>query len=202
MRGIDPQELGRRIYPVLTSLVVPRPIAWVSTLSAAGVANIAPHSFFTVAGVDPPVLSFTSVGTKDSLENVRATGEFVVHVVNRAMAHACNATSTNFPPELDEFEQVGLATVASHSVAPPRLRDAPAAFECRSVGERTFGSSTVVFGEVVWAQVREDVLAEDGLADLHALDPVARAGREEWSALGDVFSLRRIPYDEWKAHEL
>lgn len=199
MRDIDPRELGRRIYPVLTSLVVPRPIAWVSTLSEAGVANIAPHSFFTVAGVDPPVLSFTSVGTKDSLDNVRATGEFVVHVVNRAMAEACNATSTNFPSEVDEFEEVGLATVPSRVVAPTTLRDAPAAFECRSAGERTFGSSTVVFGEVVWARVREEVLADDGLADLRALDPVARAGRDEWSAIGDVFSLRRIPYDEWRS---
>ena len=196
MRDIDPGELGPGIYPMLTSLVVPRPIAWVSTLSANGVANLAPHSFFTVASAVPPVLSFTSVGTKDSLRNVRETGELVVHVVSRALAETCNATSTDYPRELGEFDQLGLETAPSQVVKVPRLAAATVAFECTYAGERSFGDSTVVFGEVVWLSVAEDVLDDDGMADLRALHPVSRLGRNDWGEVGEVFALRRVPYPE------
>jgi flavin reductase (DIM6/NTAB) family NADH-FMN oxidoreductase RutF len=200
---LDPVALGPTgTYPLLTSAVVPRPIAWVSTISADGVANLAPHSFFTVASVDPPVLQFTSVGHKDSLRNVRETGEFVVHIVSRSMAGTCNATGTNFPHDLGEYDALGLATVPSHRVRPPRLAGAGVSLECRSAGERDFGrGSVVVFGEVVWIGVDDDLLADDGLVDLRALAPVSRLGRNDWGEVGEVFELRREPYAEWQQRQ-
>ena len=198
-RDFDPIPLGSAVYPLLTSIVVPRPIAWVATRATDGTANLAPHSFFTVAGVDPPVVQFTSVGEKDSLRNVRATGEFVVHVVPHALAELCNLTSTDFPGEISEAEIAGLVTEPSSRVSVPRLVASPVALECRSVGEQTFGNCTVVFGEVVWLSVAESVLAADGLVDLRALDPVSRLGRSDWGAVGEVFELRRVPYTTWLA---
>ena len=189
------EELGQGgTYPWLTAVVVPRPIAWVSSLSADGVVNLAPHSFFTVASAEPPVVAFTSVGTKDSLRNIRATGEFVVHLAPRSLAEQVNHTSTNFPPDVDELAVAGLTARPSARVAPPRLVESPVALECVADGERSFGRSTVVFGRVVHLSVSRRVLAEDGLPDVLALDPATRLGREEWGALGEVFSLRRPRY--------
>jgi flavin reductase (DIM6/NTAB) family NADH-FMN oxidoreductase RutF len=186
------EELGTGgTYPWLTAVVVPRPIAWVSSLSAEGVVNLAPHSFFTVASAEPPVVSFTSVGTKDSLRNIRATGEFVVNLAPRSLAEQVNRTSANFPPDVDELAVAGLTPEASSVVAPPRVAESPVALECRVDGERSFGRSTVVFGRVVHLSVARAVIAEDGLPDVRALDPATRLGREEWGALGEVFSLRR-----------
>lgn len=196
---VDVADLGPGgTYPWLTATVVPRPIAWVSTRSADGVDNLAPHSFFSVASAEPPVVSFTSVGTKDTLANARATGEFVVCLTPRALAEEVNLTGTDFPGGTSEAEAVGLATEPSASVAPPRVAASPVALECRVVGERSFGSSVVVFGEVVHLAVARSALADDGLPDVAALDPVARLGREEWAGLGDVFSLARVPYERWR----
>jgi flavin reductase (DIM6/NTAB) family NADH-FMN oxidoreductase RutF len=186
------EELGAGgTYPWLTAVVVPRPIAWVSSLSVEGVVNLAPHSFFTVASAEPPVVAFTSVGTKDSLRNIRATGEFVVNLAPRSLAEQVNRTSTNFPPDVDELAVAGLTPEPSTVVAPPRVAESPVALECLADGERSFGRSTVVFGRVVHLSVATAVLAEDGLPDVRALDPATRLGREEWGALGEVFSLRR-----------
>lgn len=166
-----------------------------STLSGAGVPNLAPHSFFTVASHEPPVLCFTSVGTKDSLRNVRETGEFVVCLATAALRDSTNATSARFTPQQDEFVETGLATEPSHSVRPYRVAASPVALECVLVGTRSFGpgddASTVVFGRVVHLAVAEAAMADDGLPDPTLLDPVARLGREQWSHLGDVVELRR-----------
>ena len=191
------EDLGKgATYPWLTAVVVPRPIAWVSTVSADGVVNLAPHSFFTVASAEPPVVSFTSVGTKDSLRNIRATGEFVVNVAPRSLAEQVNRTSTDFPPDVDELAVAGLTPQPSSFVAPPRVLESPVALECVFDGERSFGRSTVVFGRVVHLSVSRAVLADDGLPDVRVLDPVTRLGREEWGALGEVFSLHRPRFRE------
>jgi flavin reductase (DIM6/NTAB) family NADH-FMN oxidoreductase RutF len=192
----DPAPLGARMYALLNSVVVPRPIAWVATRSAAGVDNLAPHSYFTVSSVQPPVVQFTSVGTKDSLTNIRETGEFVVHVVTRALAEAANVTATDFPRDQSEFGHAGLSPEPARTVSVPRLTQSPVALECRAVGERSFGDSTVVFGEVLWVAIDPAVLADDDLADIVKLAPVARLGRDQWAALGEVFELRRVPYRE------
>jgi flavin reductase (DIM6/NTAB) family NADH-FMN oxidoreductase RutF len=129
---LDPDELGTRpFYKILTSVVVPRPIAWVSTRSADGVDNLAPHSFFTVSCVDPPMVQFTSIGVKDSLRNVRATGEFVVCMATESQFEQVNATATDFPAEVSEFATVGLTVEPSLRVKPARVAESPVALECK-----------------------------------------------------------------------
>ena len=193
-----PADVEGGIYPWLTASLIPRAIAWVSTTSAAGIDNVAPHSFTTVAGVDPPTLCFVSVGHKDTLANVRATGEFVLNIGSSHLLHAMNESATNFPGELSEFDLTGLAREPSVVVRPPRVRAAPIAFECRASGEHEIGKCVMVFGEVVQVAARRDVLAADGLPDAHAVDPLARLGRAEWTTLGEVFGLDRIRYAEWQ----
>ncbi|PPK93757.1 flavin reductase (DIM6/NTAB) family NADH-FMN oxidoreductase RutF [Kineococcus xinjiangensis] len=193
-RDYDPAALGRAVYPLLTSIIVPRPIAWVSTRSADGVDNVAPHSFFTVSSVDPPVVQFTSVGEKDSLRNARATGEFVVCLSDEENVERVNATATDYPADVSEFDAVGLTREASTVVRPPRVAESPVAIECRVLDLRSFGDSTVVFGQVVWVAVDEDVLRE-GRPAIDLLRPVARLGADEWSAIGPVSTRRRIPYE-------
>jgi flavin reductase (DIM6/NTAB) family NADH-FMN oxidoreductase RutF len=189
-------------YHLLTALVVPRPIAWVSSRSAAGVDNLAPHSFFTVASSDPPMLAFTSVGHKDTLRNVLATGEFVVNLAVEPLLTAVNETATDFPPQVGEFDAVGLRREASARVAPPRVADSPAAFECRLHATLGLGAvSTMVVGRVVFAAVDESVLV-DGHPEVGLLRPLARLGRDEWSTIGAVSSVRRIKYSAWQSREL
>jgi flavin reductase (DIM6/NTAB) family NADH-FMN oxidoreductase RutF len=196
----DPAQMpARRFYRLLNSVVVPRPIAWVSTISVDGVDNLAPHSFFTVACVDPPVVQFTSVGRKDSLHNVEATREFVVNLAPEPLFEQVNATGTDFPHGVSEFDAVGLAREPSRHVAPPRVADSPVALECRLQGTLSFGDSTLVFGRVVHAAIRSDVL-EDGHPMVERLQPLARLGRNEWTTLGDVREISRIPHREWPGH--
>ena len=194
-RDFDAGVLGRKIYPLLTSVVVPRPIAWVSTRSADGVDNLAPHSFFTVAGVDPGVVQFTSVGTKDSLRNVLATREFVVCLCTEELIEKVNLTGTDYPPEISEFDAVGLTREPSLKVAPCRVAESPVAIECRLADTHTFGECTVVFGEVLHVAVDEAVLRDDRPA-IDLLKPVARLGANEWATIGVVSTRRRVPFSE------
>jgi flavin reductase (DIM6/NTAB) family NADH-FMN oxidoreductase RutF len=194
-KDLDPAELGIGVYPWLNSVVVPRPIAWVSTRSATGTDNLAPHSFFTVAGIDPPVVSFTSVGEKDTLRNVRASREFVVCMSTEALAEQVNRSATDYPADTSEFDTAGVTREPSLRVAPHRVKESPVALECRYVDERTFGTCTVVFGEVVHLAVDEAVL-RDGRPEIALLRPVARLGANEWSAIGEVTDRRRVPYSE------
>ncbi len=187
-----------QIYPWLTASLIPRAIAWVSSRSSNGKDNLAPHSFTTVAGVDPPTLCFTSVGRKDTLRNVRETGEFVVNICTEALLHAMNNSATNFPHDESEFDAATLEREPSARVAPPRVAGAPVAFECRVSGEYEIGDCVMVFGEIVHVAAHHAVLGEDGLPDARRMAPLARLGRSEWSTLGEVFELRRIRYDDWQ----
>ncbi|MCA1006088.1 flavin reductase family protein [Rhodococcus hoagii] len=191
MRTIfDPTEMGPgRFYPVLTASVVPRPIAWVSTLSTDGVPNLAPYSFFTVSSAEPPVVQFTSVTRKDSLRNVEATGEFVVNLATEAMLDAVNASSAPYEPGTDEFAALGIAAEPSERVRPPRVADSPVAIECRLRQVVEVGTSFVVMGDVLAVAVRPEVLADDGLPAFAAIAPLSRLGRDEW---GMTPAVRRI----------
>jgi flavin reductase (DIM6/NTAB) family NADH-FMN oxidoreductase RutF len=195
-RDYDPAELGRSVYPLLNSVVVPRPIAWVTTRSAEGVDNLAPHSFFTISSVQPPVVQFTSVGTKDSLRNAVATGEFVVSLCSEELVEQVNLTGTDYPADVSEYDAIGVTREPSVKVAPPRVAESPVAIECRLVGTKDFGGpDTVVFGEVVWISIDERVL-RDGRPEVTLLRPLARLGANEWSTVGEVSSRRRVPYAE------
>src|SRR4051795_9159653 len=127
----DPTEMETgAFYRVLNSVVVPRPIAWVTSRSAEGVLNLAPHSFYTVACVVPPVVQFTSVGRKDTLDNVEATGEFTVSLTPEWLFEQVNATGTDFPHGVSEAEEVGVALEPSERVGVPRVAESPVAVEC------------------------------------------------------------------------
>lgn len=192
----DPDELGSgRFYTVLTATIVPRPIAWVSSRSADGVDNLAPHSFFTVACVDPPIVQFTSVGRKDTLRNVEATREFVVHLTPEPLFEAVNASGTNYPADQSEFDALGLEREPSLRVAPPRVKASPVALECVLHGTLSLGDSTIVLGRVVHAAIDTDVLAPDGLPDVTRLAPLSRLGRNEWGTAGELRRIDRIPYE-------
>ena len=196
----DPAELSpQEVHRLIISSLVPRPIAWVSSRSADGVDNLAPHSMYTSAGSDPPVLQFTSTGRKDSLNNIEATGEFVINFSPVELFEQINATGTDFPHGVSEFEAVGIATEPSVKVAPPRVADSPVAFECKLLDTKSFGASTVVFGEVVFAAVAEDVI-EDGLPAIELLRPLARLGKIEWMEPGPVRTITRIPHADWPGH--
>jgi flavin reductase (DIM6/NTAB) family NADH-FMN oxidoreductase RutF len=192
----DPAELGSRgFYRLLTATILPRPIAWVSTTSEDGVDNLAPHSFFTVACVDPPIVQFTSVGRKDTLRNVESGREFVVHLTPEDLFEQVNATGTNYPAHHSEFDAAGLEREPSLRVRPPRVKASPVALECVLHGTMSFGDSTMVLGRVVHAAVHTDVLAEDGLPAVDRLSPVSRLGRNEWGVHGGVKRIDRVPYE-------
>ena len=197
----DPQAMASSaFYRLLTAVVVPRPIAWVSTVSPdTFIPNLAPHSFFTVACVEPAIVQFTSVGRKDTLVNVEATREFVVNFATETMFEQINATATDFPHGVDEFEAVGVAREPALRVKPPRVAGAPVALECRLHSTLCLGNSTVVFGEVVHAVVNEDVLV-DGHPEIGRLRPLSRLGKNEWgtTATDGIRELARIRYQDWE----
>jgi len=164
------------------AIVAPRPIGWISTLSAGGIPNLAPYSFFNAVCETPPMVAFSSSGPKDSLANVEATGEFVWNMATRALAEAMNASSAAVPPETDEFALAGLETAPSRLVAPPRVAASPAAMECRLVqvvalhdldGQPT--SNRLVIGQVVGVHIDRACL-RDGLFDTGGAHPIMRAG--------------------------
>ena len=183
-------------YRVLNSVVVPRPIAWVCSRSAEGVLNLAPHSFYTVSCVDPPVVQFTSVGRKDSLRNVEATGEFTVSLTPESMFEQINATGTEFPAHESEPEHTGVRMEPSDRVGVPRVAESPVALECALHSTLRLGDSTVVFGRVLQISAWESAV-RDGRPRIEELRPLARLGGNEWTTIGEVREIRRIPYRTW-----
>jgi flavin reductase (DIM6/NTAB) family NADH-FMN oxidoreductase RutF len=193
---VDPgQTDSLAFYRLLNSVVIPRPIAWVSSRSAAGVDNLAPHSFFTVACTDPPIVQFTSVGRKDSVANVEATREFVVNFAPEPLFEAVNATSVNAPPDVSEFDVVGIAREPSLRVAAPRVADAPVAIECVLHDTLPLGDCTVVLGRVVHVAIAQEAM-RDGRPGVDLLRPLARLGGRQWSTIGEVLEIERPRWGE------
>ena len=190
---------ARAVYALLTSLVVPRPIAWVSTLSGDGERNLAPHSYFNLVSSEPPVIHVTSSQRrgrlKDTARNIAETGEFVVNVASREQVELANYTSAEWPPDEDEWTRAGVTGLPSRLVAPERVAGAPAALECRLVQTLTIGNGTMFFGEVVWFHA--DARVMDGhRVNARALDPVARLGGPLYTPLGDLFQLVRPDWEQ------
>ena len=206
MVSFDPaREPVQNIYKLMIGAIVPRPIAFVSSLDEHGVRNLAPFSYFTAVSADPPVVLFCPsvrredpqrglVAHKDTLLNVIATREFVINVVTDALAEKMNLTSAQVPPEVDEFELAGLTPLPSELVKPPRVAESPVQMECRlrqiiEVSDRPSGGS-VVLGEVLRFHVREDLI-ENFRIDPEKLAAVGRMGGATYVRTHDRFDLKR-----------
>ena len=174
------------------SLVVPRPIAWVSSESRHGVLNLAPFSYFNLVSSAPPVvmISFSPKGKKDTLANLRDTGQFVVNVASHAMRHAMVRSSIDVGAEVDEMALLSLTTAPSSSVSPPRLADASAALECRLHQVVDVFGSTMVLGQVSHLHVADAVLREDRVVP-ELLAPVARLGGSLYTTVTSTYRLDR-----------
>ncbi len=184
------QDPAVNMYRLLTAVVVPRPIAWVSTVSSEGVVNLAPHSFYTVACARPPIVQFTSVGKKDTLRNVKDTGEFVVNLATAPLLEQVNNSSARFAPEQSEVAALGISMEPARRVGPPRVADSPAAIECTLHSTHELGDSTLVLGHVEVISVDERVLV-DGHPEFALLDPLARLGKDEWAWHAEVIAVPR-----------
>ncbi|MGZ4815773.1 MAG: flavin reductase family protein [Terriglobales bacterium] len=190
--NVIPSEIPHsELYGILLNSVAPRPIAWVSTLSASGQPNLAPFSFFNTMCVDPPLLGFApglrppkqsdaSHGEpKDTLRNIRETKEFVVNVVTYELLHQMNVTSGEYDPSVNEFELARVTPAPSRLVRPARVAESPVSFECRLRQILDFSpaptSSSLVFGEIVFIHI-EDAHIKNGRLDRNSLDLIGRMG--------------------------
>lgn len=187
-------------YRWLASTVTPRPIAWVTTLSADGTSNLAPFSFFQVVSDSPPTLLVnTSVredgSLKDTLHNVRETGELVIQLVSAAQAEQMNATAAWLPRGVSEIEHAGIATLPSERVAPPRVAGAPVAFECQLAEVMPYPAdnpaSMLIFARVLLAHIDDAVMQDARHVDPAKLDLVGRLGGTQYSYTRDTFSMIR-----------
>ncbi len=184
------QGHGLRHDP-FSAIVGPRPIGWISTVSAAGVRNLAPYSFFNAFNYSPPIIGFATIGWKDSAANIQATGAFVWNLATKPLAEGMNATSAAVSAEVDEFELSGLTPASSRLVAPPRVLESPVNFECRLTqlielqgADGSKVDSWLILGEVVAAHIDRAFL-KDGVYDTAAARPILRAGR-----MGDYAEIR------------
>ena len=194
---IDPEQLDRSAaYKLMISLIVPRPIAFVSTLSSKGRANVAPFSFFNGVSSQPPIVMVAvgrrSTGRKDTWNNVEATGEFVVNVVVPEIVDAMIVSSGEYPPEVDEIDLAGLTPLPSVRVKPPRILESPVQMECRLERLVEVSGTAVILGRVLLYHVRDDLM-EGGSVAPERLRPVARLGDDLYSYLGKIFQKSRPP---------
>jgi flavin reductase (DIM6/NTAB) family NADH-FMN oxidoreductase RutF len=205
MLTFDPSKCQQRqIYKLMTGIIVPRPVALVSTVSRGGVDNLAPFSFFCGVGSAPPTVLFCPAlrpaeteeagERKDTLRNVEETGEFVINVVSEEMAAAANSAAAEVPFEVDEFALSGLTPIPSLSVRPPRVAQSPAQMECKLLQVIYTGhapaSGVIVLGEVLRFHLRED-LFDDFRVDPSALDAVGRMAGNTWVRTRDRIELVR-----------
>jgi len=196
--SFDPAEGHGLPYSPIKAIVAPRPIGWISSVSAEGIANLAPYSFFNQVSDRPPLLIFSSDGHKDSLANVVATGAFVYNLATRRQAEALSQSSARYRPDVDEFEAVGLDKIPGEAVAVPRVAGAPAAMECRLVETKTLVGldgrpvgNTLVIGQVVRVHI-DTAYLRDGLFDTVGAGTIARCGyRNAYAEIDSLFELER-----------
>jgi flavin reductase (DIM6/NTAB) family NADH-FMN oxidoreductase RutF len=195
----DPHGLKHNPFK---SLIVPRPIGWVSTQDSEGVVNLAPYSYFNGVGSEPPTVMFASEGThtagnfKDSATNVGETGEFVCNLATWELREAMNATSAQVARAVDEFELAGLTPTASRLVKPPRVKESPVHLECTHLKTVELPSNDpdrpnlIVFGRVVGIHIDDSIIA-DGMIDMDVFRPIARLGYMDYTVVDNVFTMRR-----------
>ena len=197
---IDPElESPKLVYSTMVRAINPRPIAWISTVSANGVPNLAPFSYFNGVCSKPATLLFSIVNkpdgsAKDTLRNIESNGQFVVNVVPYKLAEPMATTSSEFAYETSEFDAAGLLPEPAERVLPPRVAASPVCFECQStqlipIGEGPSGS-TVVFGRILLIQINDRVLDEAGKIDPQKLDTIGRLGGRSYCRTTDRFEMK------------
>ena len=187
----------REFYLMMTALVIPRPVGWISTLSPDGVRNLAPYSYFNLMGSDPFYVAFGSTTEKDTISNLRKVPEFVANIVTMHLLEKMNFTSTDFPRAEDEFSWAGLTPVPAAKVRPPRVGEAKAHLECEVVQIVDDRNTHIVLGRIVHAHVDPSVW-RDGRIDPRLLDPVCRLSGSGYATLGELFNVQR---PVWKSVE-
>ena len=186
-------------YKLMASLIVPRPIALVTTLGANGVVNAAPFSMFNMVGEEPPLVMLSinrlqDGHLKDTAANILASGEFVVHIADEAMAPQMHACGESLPPEVSELEATGLTPVPSITVKPPRIAEAPVAFECVLHETMETESRYVFFGRVQWLAARAGLVdTQAWRVNLREFHPVGRFGASFYTRCGDRFEMAEAP---------
>jgi flavin reductase (DIM6/NTAB) family NADH-FMN oxidoreductase RutF len=191
---------ARTAYQWMISTILPRPIAWVSTISADGKTNLAPYSFFQGITANPPTLMFVPVNNrqgqkKDTVRNIEAVPEFVVNLVAHELAEQMNRTAALLPYGDSEFEKFGIVAAPSTKVRPPRVAAAPVAFECTldrmvHIGEGPLAAN-VIFGRIHAAHISDAVLGTDGRPDACKLDLIGRLGGEDYATTREIFTIER-----------
>lgn len=184
---------GRAFYFLMNALVVPRPIGWISTISANGVRNLAPYSHFNLMGSNPFYLAFASTGVKDSVTNLREVPEFVANIVSMQLLEKMNFSACDFPRDEDEFGWSGLTPVPAAKVRPPRVGEAKAHLECQVAQIVTDGNTNIVLARIVHAHVDPSVW-RNGRVDPKLLDPACRLSGSGYAALGELVNVQR---PEW-----
>ena len=195
-RSIDINDIpNKELYGLLTSAVIPRPIAFASTIGASGHVNLSPFSYFNVFSSNPPIMIFSPVrrsadgSTKDTYQNLKEIPEVVINIVNYRIVQQMSLTSAGFPKDVNEFEKSGLTEQSSMKVRPPRVKEAPISFECKvndiiELGNQG-GAGSLVICEVVHIHIDEDLLDENGKVDPYKLDAVARLGGSLYSRVNN-----------------
>jgi len=192
-------------YKLMTNLIMPRPIAWITTVDAAGVVNAAPFSFFNMLGAEPPILA-VGIGhrpgthtPKDTALNIRSTGEFVVNLVSEELVEKMNECSVDFPNGTSEMEKVGLSCATGRQIKPPRIAESPASFECRLVQHSVIGENLVFIGQIVHLWIADDIYdAEKKHIRAEAFHAVGRMGAPAtYVRSRDRFNMPRQNYQQW-----
>jgi len=194
VKSLEPKE----IYKLMTSIIVPRPIAWISTVSKDGVYNLAPFSYFAGISSDPPLL-VVSIGSKspgekkDTWQNIEETGEFVINMVTEELINQMNITSLPFDKGVNEFEKAGLTPIPSSIVKPPRVKESPVNIECKKYQIIEIGRMGLIIGEILKVHIRDDILNEKGYVDTKKLKIVGRLGGAEYCLITgeNTFELKR-----------
>ncbi|MEG0916246.1 MAG: flavin reductase family protein [Myroides sp.] len=188
------------LYKLLTGLVIPRPIGWISTVDENGINNLAPFSFFNVVGEDPPHVMFSTVRTgdknKDTLNNVLANKQFAVNLVTEDVVEQMNTTSNAVENAVDEFQLANLTPISCELIKPKRVAEAKAHFECEMVHhyfleDHKNGGACIVIGKVLMMHISDEILLENYRINLDKYQPVARLAGSNYSKLGETFSIKR-----------
>jgi len=178
----EPAQGHGLAHDPLNSIIAPRPIGWISSVSDTGLVNLAPYSFFNLFNYKPPIIGFASTGWKDSVQNIQQTGEFCWNLVNRRLVSAMNQTSASVAPDINEFTLAGLTMLPSRLIKAPQVAESPVRFECKltqlfplvtAQGEQV--NTWMVLGEVIGVHI-DGALLQDGVFDTLAADPVLRGG--------------------------